>query len=399
MKNIGSKIQQTLEERLTLEGLELVECLEIPAASDSRVRARTVEEALNDLEKTHGDAASYLVQVRNTAPKARVPDLDDETPVFDLQGDLNVPYLLQNASLLLSSREFALARNVYKAVLKSGKKSAQALFGVGLTFEGEGTPAKAVRCYEESIAYRPSPETFDRLIRVLEKLQRHEYAAELADRALALPDLTTAQRFGFHRSAAVQCVHAQDAENAERHLRAAIEIEPTQHALLGDLANLYLRSGRMSEAKRGFQEAIAGNPSRADFWCGLGVCLLREEDKQGAHDCFVRSLELDLTDATAVYYLIKCAYELKLYARAEELLSRYLDNTAANLSLLYSLAGLQYHLGKMREAQKSVDQILRMKPEHAGAKQLQQLLSRFASRRMDGNGRDNSRESTTLSCS
>jgi tetratricopeptide (TPR) repeat protein len=388
MKNVGRKLQEALEGRLELEGLELVECLEIPTASDPRVRARTVEEALADLERGGDDAISYLVQVKRSSSKSRVPDVDDQAPVFDPQGELNAPYLLQNASLLLSSREFALARNVYKAVLKSGKKSAQALFGIGLTFEGEGMPAKAVRCYEESIAFRAAPETFDRLIRVLEKLQRYEYAAELADRALALPDLTTPQRFALHRSAAIQWAQAQDAENAERHLRAAIEIDPAQHALLGELAGLHLKSGRMSEAKRGFQEAIAGNPSRADFWCGLGICLLREDDKRGAHDCFVRSLELDLNDATAIYYLIKCAYELKLYARAEELLSRYIDATASNLSLLYSLAGLQYHLGKMREAQRSVDQILRMKPEHAGAKQLQELLRKYTSRRIDGNSRD-----------
>ena len=113
------------------------------------------------------------------------------------------------------------------------------------------------------------------------------------------------------------------------------------------------------------------SPRRHDkAWVGLGLCHVSEGTKEAAHDAFARSLELNLRNSTAIFHLVKCAYEVKKYATAEKLLSSYVDVAPVSPSLLYSLAGLQFHVGKKNEAAITARRILQIKGDHQGAKDL-----------------------------
>jgi tetratricopeptide (TPR) repeat protein len=126
----------------------------------------------------------------------------------------------------------------------------------------------------------------------------------------------------------------------------------------------------MAEAKRCYQDALAANPENDKAWVGLGLCSVAEGNKEAAHDAFARSLELNLRNSTAVFHLVKCAYEIKKYATAEQLLSAYVEVAPVSPSLLYSLAGLQFHVGKKNDAAITARRILQIKADHSGAKEL-----------------------------
>ena len=68
--------------------------------------------------------------------------------------------------------------------------------------------------------------------------------------------------------------------------------------------------------------------------------------------------------------------EIKSYLDAERIVSRYAEVGPLNANLLYSLAGLQYHLGKKDHAKATATKVLAIKADHKGAHDLQTLIQR-----------------------
>ncbi|MCM2276830.1 MAG: tetratricopeptide repeat protein [Oligoflexia bacterium] len=369
---------EALGARPELLGYE-VDVLPIPpiAGQDGRlVRLKTLDEALREFDSEAG----YLVQLKpRRTPTAPAPQpapaqarAAKPTPENIYQGDgkLNLPYLLKTAELLLASGDAPLARNVYKAIHRSGERTAAALDGIARCYEAEGKLEEARIHYEESIAYQPDALVYQRLASVLIRLGKDHAAAEVIERALNLRELAAELRFELHKACGNCWTRADNAADAERHYTRALELDPDADEIRANLGALYLQSGRLPEAKRHFQDAIASNPRNHRALTGLGSCLLNEGDKRGAHDAFARALEAELNNPTAVFYLVKCAYELKFHATAARLLEEYVQIAPVNTNLLYSLAGLQFHLRRFPEAKATARRILEMTPKHPGATEL-----------------------------
>src|SRR5262249_55745133 len=153
----------------------------------------------------------------------------------------------------------------------------------------------------------------------------------------------------------------------------ALELDPSADDVRANLGALHLSMGKPQEARRHFNDALASNPRNDKALAGLGSCHLAagsDADKHAAYDCFARALEIELNNPDAVFYLVKLGYELKSHATATRILEEYIQIAPVNTNLLYSLAGLQYHLGRMDSARGTVERILTLQPEHAGAKEL-----------------------------
>jgi type IV pilus assembly protein PilF len=367
------------------------------------VRLRTLEEILDSFEteddQSSPDAtASFIVRVkgRNVAAaplvlppqeqiaathQAEEPESATEG-VYLSDGKLNVPFLLQNAELLVMAGDHALAKNIYSTLRASGEKTAVALFGLGRCAQLEGKLEEARALFEESIAYHPTLDSYRQLALLLIELKKDLLAAEVLESALALRELSNELRFELHKAAgncwARAGREARNAANAERHYRNAIEIAPDADEIRTNLGTVCLLTGKASEAKRHFQDAIASNPRNYKALSGMGAASLLEGDKRAAHDFFARSLEIELNDANAVFHLIKCAYELKSYATAARVVEEYIQVAPINANLLYSLAGLQFHLGRMNSARETVEKTLQLAPDHSGARDLKGLLKRTA---------------------
>jgi tetratricopeptide (TPR) repeat protein len=283
---------------------------------------------------------------------------------------------MRNADLLMSAGDTALAKNIYKSVLTSGEKTPQALFGLGLCLESEGKLPEAKRHYEESIAYQPALESYRRLGLLLVRMNKDQEAAEVLARALNLKDLSPEARYELHKASGNAFTRSKRVPEAEKHFLKALELKPGADEIRTSLGALCLQQGKTSEARRHFQDAFASNPRSASALMGLGSCFLADGEKRQAHDCFAKSLEIDLNNATAVFHLVKCAYEIKSYATAARVLEEYVQVAPVNSNLLYSLAGLQFHLGRLNDAKATAKKILELQPSHAGASELVDAIER-----------------------
>ncbi len=378
------------------DDFDIVDVVPIPMHGDRMVRLRTLEEALNDFDPTGGalgDSAGspimgYFVQVktRTTRPTPpQEPVIEKALPtekapqtvadsIYLSDGKLNLPFLLQSAEVLFSSGDFTLARNIYKAIGSSGDKTSIALMGLARCYEAEGRLEEARINFEESIAYHPTPEAYKALTSLLIRQKKDQQAAEVIERALHHRQLDTATRYEFHKTAGNCWSRLNSLKEAERHYRKALETKTDADEIRTNLGALYLQNNRIPEAERHFNDAIASNPKSHQALCGLGSCALAEGNKFAAHAWFARSLQIELKNPTAIFHLVKCAYEIKNYGVAAKILEEYVQVAPINIHLLYSLAGLQYHLGRASDARQTCIRIQQLDPEHNGARELLRRL-------------------------
>jgi tetratricopeptide (TPR) repeat protein len=389
MSDLSGRIQKLLDTQLQQNGMDLVDFVPIPMHGDRMVRLRTLKEVLEDFEETgNPNTAGYFVQVRQRPETDSTPHHADPNPIsaaaaeesaaYLPEGKLNVPYLMRNASLLVVAGELTLAKNIYKAVLQTGERTPEALFGIGQCLESEGKLPEARKNYEESIAYLPTLESYRRLGLLLMRMDKNQEAAEVLTRALNIKEMPTEMRVDLEKACGNSWLKIGRFEDAERHFRRALELIPHQqsHEIRGNLGALYLRQGRTSEAKRTFQEILSTNQRSAKAYIGLASCYLADGEKRLAHDCFAQALQIDLNNPTALFHLVKCAYEIKSYATAARIVEEYMQVAPVNTSLMYSLAGLQFHLGRRSESAVTARRILALQPGHPGASELLRTIER-----------------------
>ncbi len=321
----------------------------------------------------------YLVQIRHPksksvappsppAPVAANPESAPE-PGFKAEKD-DIPFLSRNAELLLQSGEVELARNVYRAILKSGEANDLAYAGLAACADKQGLVEQAIQFAWDSVAFAPNQKGYQILSQLLVQQGRDQEAAQALGRALRSLELSVQEKAEYHKMIG-NCMSrlGQNAE-AERAYKKALELSPASDEVRSNLGSLHLEQGQIPEAKRCYQDAIAANPANDKALVGLGLCFVSEGDKEAAHEAFARALERNLRNSTAIFHLVKCAYEIKRYSTAEKMLSNYVEVAPVSPSLLYSLAGLQFHVGKKKEASITARRILQIKGDHQGARDL-----------------------------
>jgi len=381
MKDIRLTIAEALGKQLSQSNYDVVDIVPIPAHGDRMLKLRTLEEILEEFESAESSGmVGYVLQIkpkRTSSAAAAAPEPPTAPAVYLPNGKLNVPFLIKNGDLLFEAGDFVLAKNIYRTILTSGEFTGPALFRIGKCLEAEGKLEEAGKHYEQSITYLPSLDAYQRLGAILISQKKDLLAAETLERALNLKDVLPQMRFEIHKACGNCYTRAQKPEEAERHFTAALGIRPTSDEIRANLGALHLQTGRVAEAKREFLEAVTGNPNSDKALTGLGSCAIAEGDKKAAHDYFARSLEIELNNPTAIYHLVKCAYEIKSYATAARKLGDYVEIAPINANLLYSLAGLQFHLGRLDDAGTTSHRILELQPDHAGAKDLLKLIERF----------------------
>jgi tetratricopeptide (TPR) repeat protein len=386
MMDITQTLNEVIGRHLNQYEMDLIGIVPFTTEGDRMVRLRTLEEMFEEFADSSGKGAvGYFLQVQPRIASAKtvgdlpVPlstNLESES-VYLTDGKLNITYLIKNADLLFDAGDYGLARNIYTAILLAGDSTGPIHFRLGRCFEAEGKLNEARSQYEKSVAYSPTLETYQRMGALLVRQNKDREGAEVFERALNLKDLSKSVRFELHKSCGNCWTRAQKTEEAERHFKLALELIPSADEIRANLGALYLQRNDVHQAKRNFTDALASNSNNHHALAGLGSCFMAQGDFKTAHDYFTQSLDIQLNHPTALFYLVKCAYEIKTYAIAARFLENYIQVAPINPTLLYSLAGLQMHLGKFTEARDTALRVLELQPQHSGTKELLEILERY----------------------
>jgi tetratricopeptide (TPR) repeat protein len=276
-----------------------------PKMQSAMVSAEVVEPAAIaenvNIEAAFSDELSESLIVREEKPEAKI----EAGPKEDVQ------YLAENADLLFEVGENELARSIYRAILKTGEASDVAYAGLAYCSDKDGMIDQAIQFAWDSVAFAPNKKGYQILSQLLVQQGRDQEASQALTRALKSLDLSAQEKAEYYKTIGNCMSRLGQNPDAERAYKKALELSPASDETQSNLGSLYLEQGQIPDAKRAYQDAIASNATNDKAWVGLGLCFVAEGDKEAAHDAFSRSLEKNLRNSTAIFHLVKCAYEIK----------------------------------------------------------------------------------------
>ncbi|NUM87898.1 MAG: tetratricopeptide repeat protein [Bdellovibrionales bacterium] len=297
-----------------------------------------------------------------------------QVELINADGRLNARLLLKNARVLLAAGDLPLAKNIFRALIEAGELLGTAYSGLGAVLEVEGKLDLAIKAYREAIIYEPTYGSLLALSELLIKKEEFKSAIGTLLRASHLGALSPSQGFDIQKHLGNCYMHLDQLNNAEAAYRKAFELKPDSDPLHVNIGSLALKRNDPATALLNFKEAVRINPLNPAAHCGVGLARMAMGEKELAMAAFQAALDADIHEVQALYNLVRCAYELKRFEPAREVLARYIACNPVNSNILYSYAGILFHCGRLQEAGDECDKLLSFNPEHGGAKRIKDLI-------------------------
>ena len=116
-----------------------------------------------------------------------------------------------------------------------------------------------------------------------------------------------------------------------------------------------------------FKKAALAEPTKWSYWCDIGFCHGKLGQWREAATAFERILDKDEATATVLNMLGHAYIKLEDYPGACRVLDRAHAMAPNNLSVLYKMAVIHFHRGKLEMALGPLQEIILHKPKHIKA--------------------------------
>jgi len=128
-----------------------------------------------------------------------------------------------------------------------------------------------------------------------------------------------------------------------------------------------LQKGNLADAEAAFKVACRLDARCSKAWCGLAMIRQQEGGTQEAFDYYLKSLELDRDNLTALLGLFQLSCKAGTFGRVIECLEVYLDMHPGDLSVMFCLATLHLKDGRCRKAERLLRDIIVLDPVNTEA--------------------------------
>lgn len=161
-----------------------------------------------------------------------------------------------------------------------------------------------------------------------------------------------------------------DFVEAKRCYDKAATLAPDEAGPYIGLGVIHFQKEELSDAETAFRVACRLNPGSARAWCGLAMIAQRRGDEQQAFDLYLKSLDLDSDEMTALLGLFQVSCQMGTFGQITRYLELYLHMHPGDVSVMFSLAALQRRDGQYSRARELVERILLLQPNHEDARNL-----------------------------
>ena len=170
----------------------------------------------------------------------------------------------------------------------------------------------------------------------------------------------------------------QQPQEALAQLTQAIELYPTYVQALTERANLLMQQNRLPEAEADFAQALKINGKYAPAWRGIGYCQIQQKNFAAAVRNLENAFALEPQVPMTLLLLGYSNLSLNRYEEAKQCLQEALRLDQKNAARAYVYLGEIFaHEQKFKEAADAMRQYLKLKPDAADAKQLQELEAQW----------------------
>ena len=234
----------------------------------------------------------------------------------------------------------------------------------GATLLFQGRAEEALREFEQAIA-AGEDRTIARMNLARARIELKDYDGALRD----IEEHTKVQP----RSRDAEYLRGQIAERrrrpeeAERHYRAALLIDPNFTEARNDLGLLQERQGRHDEALQEFRRVVEIDPEFGEAYNNIGIVLRGRGRTDEAADAFRRAIKASPEFAGAYSNLALLLEDRKEYGEAEALLRQALKRAPSDADVRSNLGALLHLVGRDEEAVRELERATSLDPRSASA--------------------------------
>jgi tetratricopeptide (TPR) repeat protein len=174
--------------------------------------------------------------------------------------------------------------------------------------------------------------------------------ANLAKKALKLALEQHPKSTGLKLVQVEMLVYDDKLDTAEKMLNELYAIEPTNEEIFIQKANIYSKRDNHEKAVELLQEALQFTEDFADVYNLMGMEYLFMDNLEMAKDSFIKCLEEDIEDQSALYNVVYCFEFLEQNADAIEFLKKYIDKNPYSEIAWHQQGRLYYGLKQYENA-------------------------------------------------
>lgn len=128
-----------------------------------------------------------------------------------------------------------------------------------------------------------------------------------------------------------------------------------------------LQNGNLAGAETAFRVACRLDPGCSKAWCGLAMISQQREDHAAASDLYLKSLELDKDNLTALLGLFQLSCRTGTFSKLIHHLEVYLDMHPGDISVMFCLATMHLKDGRWDKAKAILSDIVTIDGQNTDA--------------------------------
>jgi tetratricopeptide (TPR) repeat protein len=192
-------------------------------------------------------------------------------------------------------------------------------------------------------------------------------------------DLT--QRYEVLQELGDCCTSVGDYAEAQKCYEKAASLGPDEADPYVGLGVIALQKDLLDDAEIAFRVACRLNVDCAKAYAGLAMVAQRRADYKQAFDLYLRCLELDVDNLTALLGLFQTSCQMGSFDKVIHYLELYLDMHPGDTSVLFSLAALYMKDNRFEQSRKTLQDILALDADNKDAANLLEEVEHSLARR------------------
>jgi Tfp pilus assembly protein PilF len=161
-----------------------------------------------------------------------------------------------------------------------------------------------------------------------------------------------------------------DYGQAQSCYQQAASVDPDEPGPYVGLGIAALQMDKLDDAEIAFRVACRLDPRCAKAYAGLAMVVQRRRDFPRAFDLYMKSLELDTNNITALLGLFQVSCEMRSFAKVTHYLEIYLQTHPGDTSVMFALAALYLKDGRGAQSRAMLLELLAREPAHRDATNL-----------------------------
>ena len=161
---------------------------------------------------------------------------------------------------------------------------------------------------------------------------------------------------------------------AEKYWKKAATVDPANVVCRQRLAAFYQKSKRDEEAVEMFEELVALEPEKTDYYLNMGVTYARLKNFEATEKAFQKICELDPESSTGFISLARLYQQENTRLKEAQELSEKAVELSPIAPNYFVLSWACHKNGDLPKARAAIQEALKQEPDNAQYKQLQQLL-------------------------